>query len=124
MIFNNDKAIYLQIVDYFFEQILNRKFVPEDRILSVRELAIQLEVNPNTVMRTYQYLQDREIIYNKRGIGYFVASGAFEIVQETRRFDFVKKEVPKFFKTMELLGINLEELAKMRKNWQEEKQSK
>ncbi len=120
MIFNNDKAIYLQIADYFFEQILNKKFVPESRVSSVRELAIQLEVNPNTVMRTYQYLQDMEIIYNKRGIGYFVSQDAYTIVQDKQKKDFLEKEVPKFFKTMDLLGISLQELSDMKNNWQQE----
>ncbi len=110
MIFNNDRAIYLQIADYFFEQILNKQFVADSRILSVRELAVQLEVNPNTVMRTYQYLQEMNIIYNKRGIGYFVSATAFDIVKAKRKKDFIEKEVPKFFKTMELLGISIEEL--------------
>ncbi len=119
MIFNNDKAIYLQIADYFFEQILNKKFVSENRVLSVRELAIQLEVNPNTVMRTYQYLQDMDIIYNKRGIGYFVAQDAYAVVQEKQKKDFLEKEAPKFFKTMDLLGITLQELSDMKNKWQE-----
>ncbi len=115
MIFNNDKAIYLQIVDYFFEQILNRKFAADNRIWSVRELAIQLEVNPNTVMRTYQYLQDMEIIYNKRGIGYFVSAHAFDTVRTARKKEFMEQELPKFFKTMVLLGISLEDLKEMKK---------
>ncbi len=118
MIFNNDKAIYVQIADYFFEQILNKKFVAESRILSVRELAIQLEVNPNTVMRTYQYLQDKEIIYNKRGIGYFVSPNAYNIVQNKRKSDFLEKELPDFFKTMDLLGITIQELDEMKQEWQ------
>ncbi len=113
MIFNNDRAIYLQITDYFFEQILNKQFVADSRILSVRELAVQLEVNPNTVMRTYQYLQNMGIIYNKRGIGYFVSAAAFDIVTAKRKKDFIEKEVPEFFKTMELLGISMEELNKI-----------
>ena len=47
----------------------------EERILSVREYAATVEVNANTVVRTYDYLQGQEIIYNKRGIGYFVSAG-------------------------------------------------
>ncbi len=115
MIFNNDRAIYLQIADYFFEQILNRKFTADSRIWSVRELAVQLEVNPNTVMRTYQYLQDMEIIYNKRGIGYFVSAHAIDTVKTARRKEFMEQELPKFFKTMDLLGISLDDLKEIKK---------
>lgn len=78
MEFNNKKSIYLQIADYFYENILRKQMNDNDRIPSVRELAIKIEVNPNTVMRTYQHLQEEQIIYNKRGIGYFIAEQAHE----------------------------------------------
>ena len=65
MDFNNKKSIFLQIADYFYEKILLRKMNDNDRIASVREMAVALEVNPNTVMRTYQHLQELHIIYNK-----------------------------------------------------------
>ena len=73
MEFRDKQAIYLQIADHFCENILLEKWKPGDRIPSVREMAVNMEVNPNTVMRTFTYLQDKEIIFNKRGIGYFVS---------------------------------------------------
>ena len=73
MEFGDSNAIYLQIADQLSENILLRKWSPGDRIPSVRELAVSVEVNPNTVMRTFNYLQEKGIIYNKRGIGYFVS---------------------------------------------------
>jgi DNA-binding transcriptional regulator YhcF (GntR family) len=76
----------------------------------VRELAVQLEVNPNTVMRTYEFLTQQEIIYNQRGIGYFVASNALKNAQQYRRNDFVEKDLPQVFRTMFLLGMEPEEL--------------
>jgi GntR family transcriptional regulator len=110
MEFSENQAIYLQIANYFFEQILSRKWKNEERIPSVREVAVNFEVNPNTVMRTYNFLQEREIIFNKRGIGYFVTEGAFEKVLEIKKHEFIRIDLPKVFRTMELLGMNISDL--------------
>jgi len=76
MEFNQNKPIYLQIADGILEKILSSELKEGDRILSVRELGAELGVNPNTVMRSYEKLTLDGIIYNQRGIGYFVADGA------------------------------------------------
>jgi len=110
MEFGNDKAIYLQITDYFCENILLQKWKAGDRIPSVREIAVNIEVNPNTVMRTFTYLQDKGIIFNKRGIGYFVAEDGFEKTRALRKEDFVSNELPRFFKAMNLLHFTMEEV--------------
>jgi DNA-binding transcriptional regulator YhcF (GntR family) len=110
MEFNNKKSIYLQIADYFYENILRRQMKDNDRIPSVRELAIKIEVNPNTVMRTYQHLQEEQIIYNKRGIGYFVAKQAHDKALKIKKETFIKEELPEFFKTLDLLKMSLEEI--------------
>ncbi len=110
MDFEKKQAIYLQIGDYICENILTGIWREEDRIPSTREMAVSMEVNPNTVMRTYTYLQERGIIYIKRGIGYFVAAGAPGSVLEMKRTEFVGTALPSLFRTMELLKINFEEL--------------
>lgn len=110
MQFRESQAIYLQIADYVCEKILLKEWKAEERIPSVRELAVQLEVNPNTVMRTFEFLQQQEIIYNQRGIGYFVAAQAMKNAQQYRRADFVEKDLPQFFRTMYLLGMEPDEL--------------
>jgi GntR family transcriptional regulator len=114
MEFRQDRAIYLQIADMISENILARKWKPGDRVPSVRELAVGIEVNPNTVMRTFAYLQDQGIIQNQRGIGYFVSDGAYETTRELARRDFVSRELPRIFRTMDLLGISLKELNQLR----------
>ncbi len=81
---------------------------------SVRELAGEIEVNPNTVVRAYAYLQDQGIIQNQRGIGYFVSDGASETTRELARRDFVSRELPRIFRTMDLLGMSLEDLKQLR----------
>jgi DNA-binding transcriptional regulator YhcF (GntR family) len=85
-------------------------FLQEERIPSVREMAIQLEVNPNTVMRTYEFLQSNEIIYNKRGVGYFVSPNGKERAFVHRKNDFIENELPSFMQNAHLLGITSKEL--------------
>jgi DNA-binding transcriptional regulator YhcF (GntR family) len=111
MQFRESQAIYLQIADYIFEKILLKEWKPEERVPSVRELAVQLEVNPNTVMRTYEFLQQQEVIYNQRGIGYFVAPGAIEKAVLYRKTEFTEKDLPQVFRNMYLLGMVTEDLA-------------
>jgi GntR family transcriptional regulator len=110
MEFGDSNAIYLQIADQLCENILLNKWNPGDRIPSVRELAVSIEVNPNTVMRTFNYLQDKGIIYNKRGIGYFVSDDGFEKTMNLRKEDFVNHELPKLFKAMSLLNLNMDDV--------------
>ena len=87
MNFKESKAIYLQIADRICDEILLGQFAEEERIPSVREYATIVEVNANTVMRSFDYLQSQNIIYNKRGIGYFVATGADSFTEEEYFFE-------------------------------------
>lgn len=111
MEFRDDQAIYLQIAEFFCENILLKKWKSGDRIPSVREMAVNMEVNPNTVMRTFNYLQDKDIIFNKRGIGYFVSEDGLEKTIELRKNDFVNQELPRLFKTMQLLNLSIEDMT-------------
>ena len=111
MEFDPNKPIYLQICDNICEQILSGGLEPESRILSVREYGASIGVNPNTVARSYEKLTDAGIIYNKRGIGYFVAAPAREIILEQQRSDFLENEAPQFIKRMKLLGIDPAEIT-------------
>lgn len=110
MQFRESRAIYLQIADYISERILLKQWKADERIPAVRELAVQLEVNPNTVMRTFEFLQGQNIIYNQRGIGYFVSPDAVKNVTQYRKTDFVEKELPAIFRNLYLLGMDIEEL--------------
>jgi len=110
MEFRDTQAIYLQIGDYICEQILLDRWKESDRILSVRELGVELQVNPNTVKRTYDFLQSTDIIFNKRGVGYFVAEQAKSKIIAYRRKLFLEQELPQIFKNMDILGMSFEEL--------------
>ncbi len=113
MNFKDNQAIYLQIADRICDEILLGKYPEEERIPSVREYASLVEVNANTVMRSYDHLQSQEIIYNKRGIGYFVSSGATEKIRSVRRSIFLKDELVYFFRQLHTLGISMEEIKEM-----------
>jgi DNA-binding transcriptional regulator YhcF (GntR family) len=113
MNFREDKAIYLQIADYFYENILIKDMKSNDRIPSVRDLAVETEVNPNTVMRTYQFLQDNNIIYNKRGIGYFISDDAYTITHKMKKEEFITEKLPEFFKTLKNLSISMSEIDQL-----------
>ncbi|WP_420581558.1 GntR family transcriptional regulator [Reichenbachiella sp.] len=116
MEFRDDQAIYLQIADHFCENILLEKWKPGDRIPSVREMAVSIEVNPNTVMRTFTYLQEKGIIYNKRGIGYFVAEDGKIKTNALRKEDFIHNELPRLFRAMDVLHLSIEDIAQYYQN--------
>jgi len=124
MEFGDSNAIYLQIADQLCENIILEKWKPGDRIPSVREMAVQIEVNPNTVMRTFNYLQEKGIIYNKRGIGYFVSEDGFEKTKALRKEDFVNNELPGFFRSMILLNLSMEDINEYYLQFNHDKQQK
>jgi DNA-binding transcriptional regulator YhcF (GntR family) len=111
MQFRETQSIYLQIADYVCEKILLKEWPPGERIPSVRELAVQLEVNPNTIMRAYEFLQQEKIIYNQRGIGFFAAADAPEQAARYRRDCFIEKDLPYVFRSLFLLGMDPGELT-------------
>jgi GntR family transcriptional regulator len=120
MEFNDNEAIYLQIAGYVGENILRQQWAPDQKIPSVRDLAAELQVNPNTVMRTYEFLQSQGVVYNKRGIGFFVDPEAGQKVRAYRRERFLQQELPTFFNTISLLDISFAELQQRYAQFQEE----
>jgi len=108
--FREKRAIYLQIGDHICENILTGVWRPEERIPSIRELAVDMEVNPNTVMRTYAYLQELGIIQNRRGIGYFVAEDARERTLKLKKRAFLEEELPGLFRSLDVLGLSWKDL--------------
>ena len=122
MQFHDRKAIYLQIADLFYDQILRGKLKAHDRVPSVRDLATQLQVTPNTVQRAYAYLNDKGIFYTRRGIGYFVSQEAKDLARQIKLQEFVEQELPLFFSEMEALGLDFDQLKEYYQNFK--KQSK
>ena len=106
MNFNADKPIYLQIADTISDRILSGELKGEDRLPSVRDYGADIGVNPNTMMRVYERLTDDEVIYNKRGIGYFVSPDARDKILASKREEFLSNDVPAIKRRMELLGLD------------------
>jgi GntR family transcriptional regulator len=117
MNFSDNQSIYIQITEFVKEQILLNKWQREEKIPSVRDLAAELQVNPNTVMRAYDFLQQQGIIYNRRGIGNHVSSDAGEKILAARKEKFLQSDLPVFFNNMILLEIGLDELERLYKNF-------
>ena len=110
MIFTNDKPIYIQMADRLSDEILADKYKDDDRIPSVREYSVLLEVNTNTAVKAYDELARANIIYNKRGLGYFVTPGAKKQILKERKRTFMKERLPELFRQMQLLVITLEDV--------------
>ena len=113
MEYSEHKPIYLQNVDLMQEKILQGDWREEERIPSVREMGAMVGVNPNTIVRSYQLLEAQEIIYNKRGLGYFVKEGAVARIKENMKREFIATELPQFKAKAAMLGITKEELVEL-----------
>jgi len=113
MDFDGRQAIWLQIADHICERILAGAWQPGERVPSVRELAEEIRVNPNTVIRSYGYLQELGIIHTQRGMGYFVAEDAAAKTVELKRQDFVARKLPVVFRTMDLIGMGWRDLKRL-----------
>ncbi len=110
MDFHADKPIYQQIVDYAFARVLSGEWKAGEKVPSVRELAALMTVNTHTVLKAYDYLQAREIVTVRRGMGYFLADDAPAKVNDERRAAFLSNTAPAFFREMKLLGLTLDEV--------------
>lgn len=113
----NNKPIYMQIADRICDQVMAGEFAPEDRIPSVREYAAMVQVNVNTVMRTYDFLSQRGILYNKRGIGFFVCADARQQIEALRNETFFNDEIQYFFERLKSIGTTPDGLAQLYSNF-------
>lgn len=122
MKFKDNNAIYLQIAERICDLILLGEYKEDARIPSVREYAAMVEVNFNTVMRSFEHLQSLEIIFNKRGIGYFVSPGATEKIHSMRKKEFLQYEINDFFKQIYMLDIPLDKIVEMYANYRKQQE--
>ena len=108
MQFTEEKPIWRQIYELIAMRILSGEWVEDERIVSVRELASQVGVNPNTVMRSYEKLEADGIIFNRRGIGFFVATGAKDFIKQLERKKFMDEELPKLKERLDHIGLAID----------------
>ena len=119
MQFDNTQPIWAQIYELLLTHIADGEWCEEERVASVRELGATLAVNPNTVMRAYERATDEQLIYNRRGIGYFVSVGARERAATLLRQRFEREQLPSIVRSMQRVGITAEEFVSLYKNYQE-----
>jgi DNA-binding transcriptional regulator YhcF (GntR family) len=89
-------------------RVLSGEWLEGERIVSVRELAQEVGVNPNTVMRSYEKLEGDGIIFNRRGIGFFVSEGAKEHIKQLERQKFMDEELPKLKERLSHIGLTID----------------
>lgn len=113
MNFKEHKAIYLQIYDRICDEIITNVYKTGERVPSVRDYSAKIEVNHNTTLRAYEILQRDELIFNKRGLGYFVSAEAKNIIRKKRKQDFIDRFIPELFKQMKNLDISIAEINEL-----------
>lgn len=109
--FKSTKGIFQQIADNLCYQILEGKLLAGERVPSVRDLAMDFEVNRNTLLRTYSILENAGVIVNKRGIGFFVSENAVEIIRENEKKEFFSNDLPYFMQKVQLLKLTETDLS-------------
>ena len=123
MEFNGNKPIFLQIYDVIIDKLLSGELQNNERMLSVRDMGAKMLVNPNTVQRAYTALQEKGLVEQQRGIGFFITANAAYIAKATRRDEFIEYQLPQMFRAMELLGIDWSELKKLFENAKEHRKN-
>ena len=109
-IFNNDRPIYIQLVESIRVQIVSGKLISGERLPSVRELALTAKVNPNTMQKALAELEDEGLIYTERTSGKFVTTNK-ELI-ETLKKQLAEEKVNKYLNDMGNIGISYEEALK------------
>lgn len=104
MNFAENRPIYLQIMDDIIQQIIIGNLKPGDKVMAVREMAVQLSTNPNTVQRALQELERMEILYSERGKGRFVTEN--QVVLEKLNYEKVTEVITDYLSKMKLLGFS------------------
>lgn len=117
MDFNEHKAIYLQIMNLIKADIISGRLSPDEKLPAVRDYALKLKVNPNTVQRSYQELERENIIVSQRGIGSFVTSDV-SLIEKIRK-ESAQEEINNFFMKMDQLGFCKTETFKLLKSMEE-----
>lgn len=102
--FTNDKPIFQQIVEIITLDIINGKYKPGDKLDAVRELAVSVGVNPNTMQRALTEIENSGIIYAKRGDGRYVTEN-IEVINKVRN-EYVSKNVRSFISSLKALGLD------------------
>jgi DNA-binding transcriptional regulator YhcF (GntR family) len=118
--FKPNYSIYLQVADFVCEKVLTGAWRDGDKLPAVKDLAVLTSVNPNTVIKALTWLQDNEILSTQRGVGYFLTQGAASKTLALKRREFIEEDLPDVFASMQLLGVDLDELAVLYQNYRKQ----
>ncbi|MCL2864790.1 MAG: GntR family transcriptional regulator [Lachnospiraceae bacterium] len=110
---NSDRPIFLQIVEKIQSDIVAGHYAPGDKLPSVRELASEAAVNPNTIQKAYAELEQTGLIFSKRTCGRFIAEDK-EMIKQTKK-QLAEKIIQDFLQNMKQLGFQLEETLELAK---------
>jgi len=116
---DDTQPIYQQLRDHTVARILAGELAEGTALPSVRQLAVELQINPITVSRAYQLLVDEALVEKRRGLGMFVMQGAHEQLLNSERDHFLQQELPKILERAQQLGIKTEELLQYIKDSKE-----
>ena len=114
---NDNQPIYRQIRDRVVAMILDGVLKEGDPLPSVRTVAAECRVNPLTVLKSYQQLDDEQLVDKKRGLGMFVKAGARHLLLAGERRKFLTEEWPRVNATIQRLGLTPEELLDAATNY-------
>lgn len=112
MTFKENCPIYIQMADRLCDEILAGTYAADERVPGVREYSALLQVNVNTTVKAYDLLSQRGIIYSRRGMGYFVAPEARNLIIEERKQNFRSHVLPYFIQQLFQLHIPLAEVQR------------
>ncbi len=105
--FDNERPIYIQLVEIIRIQIVSGKLAKGQRIPSVRELALIMKVNPNTMQKALAELENQKLLYTERTNGKFVTEDE-ELIENVKK-ELAQEKVNNYLKSMNSIGISLEE---------------
>ncbi|MDE7345110.1 MAG: GntR family transcriptional regulator [Muribaculaceae bacterium] len=113
MIQSDNRPIYVRLADQICDRILLEEYRPNERIPSVREYAVSQQVNPATAARAFETLERQGVIFNKRGLGFFVAESAVDIIRKLRLETLLGEESDLFFSRLAVLEVSPDQLRDM-----------
>ena len=113
MIQTDNRPIYVRLADQICDRILLDEYRKLERIPSVREYAVSQQVNPATAARAFEILERQGVIFNKRGLGFFVAESAADIIRKMRLQTLLGQESELFFSRLAVLEVTPEQLRDM-----------
>lgn len=113
MIQTDNRPIYIRLADQICDRILLDEYRKLERIPSVREYAVSQQVNPATAARAFETLERQGVIFNKRGLGFFVAETAVDIIRKMRLEAMLGEESELFFSRLAVLEVSPDRLKEM-----------